>query len=372
MSRATLSLAAVLVGGVLAVSSTALAQSPPVVTFVASGEHSHSSARVTVDATREEGSTLTARLTSPSGGAETLNLDRDGRRHTWVGHLREAGTWRVEAILEGPDGRQTGEATVSLSAGEPTCSLSVSAPAERTDYIEAEITVNVCEAQATTGSIATRYIRVMQDGAQISGLDATDQCERTFILQGAGLYDAVAEVVDDRGMSATCSSNDVDVEALHARAWLTGDAAGGMTRSSREDIMDSPSSAPLGGVAIGITVPFDPGADSTTAFIARAAAGVAHNNWFGGAVDALFTRQTPGGFFGAGAGLWGIGDEDVADVALIAAGGLNLDRYYQAGQTQIYGELRLFAQHISELQDNYAAILGVRVNFRPTHDLRAR
>ena len=372
MTRAPLSLAAFLAAGILGASSTALAQSPPVVNFVTSGEYAHSSARVTVDATREEGSTVTARLISPSGASETLNLDRDGRRHSWVGHLREAGTWRVEAVVEGPGGRQTGEASVSLPGGEPTCSLSVSAPAERTDYIEAEITVNVCDAQATTGSIASRYIRVMQDGVQISGLDATDQCERSFILQGAGIYDAVAEVVDDRGMSATCSSNDVDVEALYARAWLTGDAAGGMTRSSRADIIDSPSSAPLGGLALGITVPFDPGADSTTAFMARAAAGLAHNNWFGGALDALITRQTPGGFFGAGAGLWGIGDEDIADVALIATGGLNLDGYYQAGQTQIYGELRLFATHISELQDNYAAILGVRVNFRPTHDLRAR
>lgn len=371
MTRASFSLAAALAAGAL-VASSAAAQSPPVVSFVASGEHSHSSARVAVDATREEGSTLTVRLTSPSGSAETLNLDRDGRRHTWVGHLREAGTWRVEAIVEHAGDRQTAEASVSLAGGEPTCSISVSAPAERAGYMEAEITVNVCEAQATTGNIATRYIRVMQDGEHISGLDATDQCERTFILQGAGMYDAVAEVVDDRGMTATCSSNDVDVEALHARAWLTTDAAGGMNRSSREDIMDSPSSSPLGGLALGITVPFDPGADSTTAFVARAAAGVAHNNWFGGAVDALITRQTPGGFFGAGAGIWGIGDEDVADVALIATGGLNLDGYYQAGQTQLYGELRLFAQHIGELQDNYAAILGVRVNFKPTHDLRSR
>lgn len=366
MSRTPFFLAA------LVAASTAAAQPQPVVNFTASGEYAHASARVTVDATREEGSTLSATLTSPSGSSETLNLDRDGRRHTWVGHLREAGTWRVEATLIGPDGPQSGNASLTLSVGEPTCSLSVSAPLEATDYLEAPITVNVCESQAVAGNIATRYIRVMQDGEEISTLDATEECERSFILQGDGVYDAIAEVVDDRGVSATCSSSDVDVEALFPSYWATGDLVAGAHRSAREDLMDAPATSPLGGASIGIAVATDPRADRTTAFIARAGAGMAHKGWIGTSFDALLTRQTPGGFFGMGAGLWGLGDPDLVDAAIIATGGANLDAYYRAGQTQVFGELRLFARHISELQDNFAAILGVRVNFKPTHRLRAR
>ena len=85
--------------------------------FVASGEYAFSAARVTVDVRLEEGARLNVTLTSPSGGSENLTMDRDGRRYSWTGQLREAGTWRAEATVSGAGSPQSASATVSLGGG---------------------------------------------------------------------------------------------------------------------------------------------------------------------------------------------------------------------------------------------------------------
>ncbi len=349
---------------------------PPILHFEASDEYSFAAARITVDARLMPGAELTVSLTSPSGNREVLTMSRDGHRHTWTGQLGEVGTWQAEAVVDGPSGsgseRLTASGSVSLRAGEPSCSVSVSAPEVPTHYLDAHIVVDTCEASAQTGQIATRYARVLRDGVQVATLDSTNTCERSFVVPGGGDYEATLEVVDDRGVSGSCTSPGLGVDARYPRFWPTLDFAAGTFRTSRADIVDGPRSALVGGSGVGIMIPHHSDEDRTTSFHARAGGGRAHNNWLGSAVDFSITRQTPGGFFGAGAGLWGIGDNDLMDAGIFGTGGFNLPYYTRAGPVQMLFEIRVFARHITDFSQNYSGMLGVRYNFRPTHLIHTR
>ena len=350
-------------------------QQPPVIHFNASGEYSFSSARITVDVRLESAARLTVTLTAPSGGSETLSMDGDGDRYSWTGQLKEAGTWRADATVGGAGGPKSASASVSVDEGAPTCSLSISAPGQPTHYLTAEFVVNSCDASAVTGSLAIRHITVLQDGAQISTLDASDQCERRFILPGGGDYEARVRIADDRGVTATCSSADLGVDELHSRYWPSLDLAGGIYDTQRPDVSE-PGASMLGGLGVGLVLPHNAELEQTNAFIIRATAGANYSTsdeyWFGSTLDVALTRQSAGGFFGAGAGLWGIGDNDILDAAVFVTGGVNLPQYTGAGRAQMFGEVRVFARHITAFQDNFSGIVGVRFNFRPTHKLRAR
>ena len=358
--------------GIAGPAAPQLPQDPPVIHFVVSGEYAFSAARVTVDVRLEEGARLNVTLTSPSGGSENLTMDRDERRYSWTGQLREAGTWRAEATVSGAGSPQSASATVSLEAGAPTCSLRIGAPAQATHYLAADLVVNSCDATAATGEIATRYITVLQDGVQISTLDASDQCERRFILPGGGAYEASVTIADDRGVTATCSSADLGVDALYPRFWPIADFVTGAYKSERTDIFPSPEASWLSGAGVGVTVPHDALAERTNAFTVRAGGGFAHNFWIGSSLDLLLTRQTPGGFFGLGAGAWGIGDSEILDGGVFGTAGFNLPNYTGAGRMQAFAEVRLFARHISAPQNNFSGIVGLRFNFKRTHELRAR
>ena len=358
--------------GLAASSAAQLPQDPPAIHFVASGEYAFSAARITVDVRLEEGARLNVTLASPAGGSENLTMDRDGNRSTWTGQLTAAGTWRAEATVSGVGSPQSANASVSLEAGAPTCSLTIGAPEEATHYLTAEFVVNSCDASAVTGEIATRYITVLQDGVQISTLDATDQCERRFILPGDGNYEATVTVADDRGVTTTCSSADIGVDALHARFWPSLDLGGGLYRADRPDIATADPSSLLVGGAGALTIAHDPADPRTRTLMLRVAGGLAHNRWGGSSVDVILAQQTEGGFFGAGAGLWAPGDSDIMDAGVFATAGFNLPAWYRSGRTQIFTELRLFARQVTEFQDNFSGVVGVRFNLRPTHKLRAR
>ena len=358
--------------GLAASTAAQLPQDPPVLHFVASGEYAFSAARVTVDVRLEEGARLNVTLTSPSGSSENLTMDREGKRFSWTGQLREAGTWRAEATVSGVGSPQSANASVSLAAGTPTCSLNISAPEQATHYMAAEFVVDACGSSAATGDIATRYITVTQDGVQIATLDASAQCERRFILQGGGSYEATVTVADDRGVTASCSSANLGVDELHPRYWPVADFATGTYKSERTDVVPTPEASWLSGAGAGITIPHDEQAERTNAFTIRGAGGFAHNWWAGSSVDLLLTRQTPGGFFGLGAGAWGIGDSEILDGAVFGTAGFNLPNYTGAGQMQAFAEVRLFARHISAPQDNFSGLVGIRFNFKRTHELRAR
>ena len=352
--------------------ATQTLQDPPVIHFAASGEHTYSAARITVDVRLEQGARLNVTLTSPSGASETLSMDRDGRRSSWTGQLTEAGAWRAEATVSGAGAPQSANASVSVETGTPTCTLTIGAPEQPTHYLTAEFVVNSCDATAVVGEIATRYITVLQDGVQISTLDASSQCERRFILPGDGTYEATVQIADDRGVTATCSSADLGVDALYPGYWPVADFATGTYSSDRTDIADATGSAWLSGAGLGITIPHQAGAERTNAFTIRASGGFAHNYWVGSSLDLTVTRQTPGGFFGLGAGAWGIGDSDILDGAIFGTAGFNLPNYTGAGAAQAFAEVRVFARHISAFQSNYSGIVGIRFNFKPTHELQAR
>ena len=358
--------------GLSASSETQLPQDPPVLHFVASGEYAFSAARITVDVRLEEGSRLNVTLASPSGSSQNLTMDQEGKRYSWTGQLNEAGTWRAEATVSGSGSPQSANASVSLEPGTPTCSLTVSAPEQATHYLAAEFVIDTCGSSAVTGEIATRYVTVLQDGVQISTLDASAQCERRFILQGGGTYEATVAIADDRGVTASCSSDNLGVDALHPRYWPVADFATGTYKSERTDIFTSPELSWLSGAGVGVTIPHDEQAERTNAFTIRAAGGFAHNFWIGSSLDLTLTRQTPGGFFGLGAGAWGIGDSEILDGAVFGTAGFNLPNYTGAGQMQAFAEIRLFARHISAPQNNFSGLVGIRFNFKRTHELRAR
>ena len=360
-------------GGTPASAAPQLRQETPVIHFTASGTFAFASARITVDARLEEGARLEVTLTSPSGGSENLALHRAGNRFSWTGQLHEAGLWRAEAAVSGAGPRQTASATVSLEEGAPTCSVTIHAPEQPTHYLTAEFVADGCDAAAVTGTIATRYITVLQDGVRVAALDASERCERRFILPGGGTYEATLAVTDDRGVTATCSSTDLTVDALYPRFWPIADLATGLYNSERPDVADDDSGAAwLGGGGVGVTVPHDVAAETTNALTVRAGGGFAHNFWIGSSLDLLVTRQTPDGFFGAGAGLWGIGDTDILDGGVFGTAGFNLPGYTGAGRAQAFAELRLFARHISAPQNNFSGLVGLRLNFKPTHELQAR
>ena len=348
-------------------------QDAPALHFAASGPFAFASARITVDVRLQEGARLGVTLTPPSGASRDLSLTRAGNRFSWTGQLDEAGVWRAEATVSGAGPAQSASATVSVEEGAPTCAVTVHAPEQPTHYLTAEFVVDGCGAAAVTGEIATRYITVLQDGVRVASMDASDRCERRFVLPGAGAYEATLTVADDRGVTALCSSTDIAVDALHPRFWPIADLATGLYNSERPDVAEDVSGAAwLGGGGIGLTVPHDAAADTTNALTVRAGGGFAHNFWLGSSLDLLLTRQTPGGFFGVGAGLWGIGDTDILDGGVFGAAGFNLPGYTGAGRTQAFAELRLFARHISAPRNNFSGLIGVRLNFRPTHRLQAR
>ena len=348
-------------------------QDGPAIHFAASGPFAFASARITVDVRLQEGARLTVTLAAPSGGSRDLSLTRAGNRFSWTGQLDEAGVWRAEATVSGAGPEQAATATVSVEEGAPTCAVTVHAPEQPTHYLTAEFVADGCGAAAVTGEIATRYITVLRDGVQVASMDASDRCERRFILPGGGAYEATLTVADDRGVTATCTSMDLDVDALYPRFWPIADLATGLYNSERPDVADDASGAAwLGGGGIGLTVPHDAAADTTNALTVRAGGGFAHNFWLGSSVDLLLTRQTPGGFVGAGAGLWGIGDTDILDGGVFGTAGFNLPGYTGAGQAQAFAELRLFARHISAPQNNFSGLIGIRLNFKPTHRLQAR
>lgn len=357
--------------GVSAAGAQPVPREPPAIHFAASGPYIYASARITVDARLEPGARLTVSLTSPSGAEESLSAEREGNRFSWTGQLTEAGRWRAGATVSGAGPDRTASATVSLEAGAPTCSLTISAPEQPTHFLTAEFIADACDAAAVTGEIATRYVTVLHDGVRIAAMDATDRCERRFILQGGGEYEATLTVADDRGVTATCSSADLPVEALYPRFWPTADFATGIYNSERPDAGEASGAAWLGGAGVGLTVPHDPAADRTNAVSVRVGGGFAHNFWIGSSLDVVLTRQTPEGFVGAGAGLWGIGDTDILDGGVFGTAGLNLPAYTGAGPVQAFAELRLFARHISAPQDNFSGIVGFRFNFKRSHRLRA-
>ena len=112
---------------------------------------------------------------------------------------------------------------------------------------------------------------------------------------GGGTYEATVTIADDRGVTGTCSSADLGVDALYPRVLAD-------RRLRDRNLQERESghfSQPRGSVAQrrrgGGHRPHDAMADRTNALTVRAGGGFAHNFWIGSSLDLILTRQTPGG-----------------------------------------------------------------------------
>ncbi len=358
-------------GAVALIAQEQMGGAPPTIHFEASGPYTHASARITVDVRLADGSELEVTLTDPSGERTSPDMDRSGIRSNWTGQLMDEGTWEAEARVtrSGFDARTVRE-SLTLSDGAPVCSASLSISDQEVVYDSATIVVNTCESRATTGEIATGYVRIERDGVQIASLDMSDSCERSFIVPGGGDYTALVEIADSRNVRATCEAS-VGATEVHPRFWPTLDLAGGVYRSDRDDIVSDPS-APLAGGAIGGALDVRPGPGGGTRILGRVASGVAHNRWFGSAIDLGILQYGESGFVGGGIGLWGVGDADIVDAGIFGAGGVGLPLWTAAGRAHLFTELRLFGKKLSAIQDNYSATVGIRFEFRPVHRIKGR
>ncbi len=345
---------------------------PPSLHFEASGPYTHASARITTDARLWNNARLEVTLTDPSGSREVLNMDREGIRSNWTGQLLEPGAWQAEARLTGSGfAPMTARETVTVEEGAPVCSASMTVADTAVVFNAAEIVVDTCGSSATTGSIHSVYVRIQRDGAPTAALDMGGSCERSFILPGGGDYTAMATITDHRGATATCEATAGATE-LHPRAWPTVDIAGGLYRTNREDVREEDTDALLAGGALGLTMPLGEDRTGGLHLFGRAAGGVAHNAWFGTAVDVGLLQHTETGFFGAGAGVWGLGDPDLVDVGIFGTGGLDIPIWTRAGQAQVFTEIRLFASQISAIQEKFSAVVGLRFHLQPVHKIIGR
>ena len=168
---------------------------------------------------------------------------------------------------------------------------------------------------------------------------------------------------------------------VYPRTWPILDTAFGAYRTSRRDLFVElgipdadvlPETSRVLGLALGFMRARHPERERTAAFFGRAAVGAVHNNWFGVVFDFGVLRLTPSGFFGVGAGVWGLGDLDVTDVGLFYTQGFDTAWRTKAGPVQVFFEARVFARQLDALQDNFSVNGGFRINWRPHHRVEIR
>ena len=168
---------------------------------------------------------------------------------------------------------------------------------------------------------------------------------------------------------------------VYPKRWPIFDAAVGAYRTERRDlfvelgIADAdvlPATSRVFGGAAGLMWARHPERATTMAVFGRAAVGAVHNNWFGVVFDFGLVRLTPNGFWGGGAGVWGLGDLDVTDVGLFFTQGVDTPWRTKAGPVQLFYEARLFARQLGNIGANFSVNGGVRINLRPRHRVEIR
>lgn len=168
---------------------------------------------------------------------------------------------------------------------------------------------------------------------------------------------------------------------VHPRTWPILDTAFGAYRTNRRDLLVElgipdaevlPETARVLGLALGFMRARHPERETSAAFFGRAAVGAVHNNWFGVVFDFGVLRLTRSGFFGVGAGVWGLGDPDVTDVGLFYTQGFDTAWRTKAGPVQFFVEARVFARQLDALRDNFSVNGGFRINWRPHHRVEIR
>lgn len=203
------------------------------------------------------------------------------------------------------------------------------------------------------------------------------------VLEVTGLSESVSvetarPEVDLRKSRVSTNLRFVEV---YPKRWPIFDAAFGAYRTERRDLFIElgipdadvlPATSRVFGGAVGLMWARHPERDTTAAVFGRAAVGAVHNNWFGVVFDFGVVRLTPKGFWGGGAGVWGLGDLDVTDVGLFFTQGFDTPWRTKAGPVQLFYEARLFARQLGSIGSNFSVNGGVRINLRPRHRVEIR
>ncbi|HXV65003.1 MAG TPA: hypothetical protein VEK15_30190 [Vicinamibacteria bacterium] len=340
-------------------------------------------ANVTVDVTlgtsMPEGGRLELTHTRPNGQRETINPSPAGGGHRWTGQLNDAGAHTFTAVVHTPAGptRQVTE-RVSLEPCEPTCNIQLTPPP--IDPVpkagRASIGLDMCSSSARVGTLTTRTLKIHHtpvDGPEqlVETLSLESECSASYLLPQYGGYRFEGEVVDDRGMRATCQA-DYTLVQPEAKLAPFVTVFGGKERRVRE--LDAVTGDPAGdsttqttlsglcsglfGGTFGVAYPV---ADGGAQVFGQA--GVAVNVEYGG-LTSLFAdfgidKNFEGGFLGAGIGVWDFTHSDTVDGSFFVHGGFNLTE-----TLQFKLEGRLFMSELGDIENNYAFFGGIRYFFR--------
>ena len=203
---------------------------------------------------------------------------------------------------------------------------------------------------------------------RVTGCPNSDaECSSSFLMADYGRYRLEGEVVDDRGMSASCQA-DYNFGKPEAKLDPFFTLFVGNERRWRAEPREAPAfnegefefdrSAALAGGTLGVAYPF---ADGGAQVFGQGGVAInlrdsEHTSVFADVgIDKLFE----GGFIGAGVGIWDITDSDTVDGTIFIHGGWNVNE-----KTQFFLDGRLFMSMLDMIDNNYAFMGGIRYFFK--------
>ncbi len=336
-------------------------------------------ASVTVDVSvpggMPEGGSLELTLTRPSGQRETLSASRAGGSYRWEGKLDDAGAYTFSAtVSRGSERTRTTTDRLNLEPCQPTCNLQLSPPPmDPTPKAgRASFGIDMCSSAARVGSLTSKTVKSFHtplDGSEqlIDTMSLDAECSSSFLMPEYGRYRLEGEVVDDRGMNATCQA-DYNFGKPEAKIDPFVTLSFGKERRLRTGIAelheDLPADHPDGrcaalfGGTLGLAYPFANGGAQVfgQGGVAINVRDTENTSVFADVgIDKLFAR----GFIGTGVGIWDITHSDTVDGSLFVHGGLNLNE-----KAQFYIEGRLFTSMFDMIGNNYLFVGGIRYFFK--------
>jgi len=331
---------------------------------------------VTLDVTlpdgMPEGARLEVSLTRPSGQSATINPSQAGGGYRWEGELDDAGSYTFSATFRrGDQSSRTTTERLSITPCEPTCNIQITPPPmdPTPKRGKASFTVDTCASTARVGSLTSRLAKIFHtpvDGPEqlVETLTLDTECSASYLMPEYGSYRVESEIVDDRGMRATCQADYTLVEpeggimpfftifAGNERRWRAQTEAA----TANEEFIHDRSAALLGGT-FGIAYPFaDQGAQvfGQVGFAANLRDGENSSLFADIGVDKNFEK----GFFGGGVGIWDINNSDTTDGTIFLHGGYNL-----SDNLQLNLEGRLFMDMLNMINNNFMYMGGIRYFF---------
>ena len=348
-------------------------------------------ANVTVDITvpggMPEGGKLELTLTRPSGQRETIQASRAGGGQRWEGKLDDAGAYTFSATLtRGSERTRTVTERLNLEPCQPTCNLSLTPPPlDPTPKAgKASLGIDMCSSAARVGSLTSKTAKLYHtplDGPEqlMDTLSLDAECSTSYLMPEYGQYRLEGEVVDDRGMSATCQAdyNLLKPESRISpfftlfggaeRRWRPGIEAetraafastgGVFDLEEGDDTFIHDRSAALFGGTFGVAYPI---ADGGAQVFGQGGVAINLRDSDNTSVlaDVGIDKLFEGGFIGGGVGIWDINHSDTRDGTIFVHGGFNLSE-----KMELNIEGRLFMDMLDMIDNNYVYLLGIRYYF---------